>query len=261
MLTGDGADADRILRVEQGDRGHVLYAPIGRVRVATPQGSWTLSARQAAWIPPWLAFEIAIAPAARLATVRVDQSKLGSLPRTCALVGVSPLLREAILRLAAGRDDLASHHAACVEAVLVVELELELSATDSSRVPLPAHPGLRALCLAFLTELDSPTSPAEWAARLGMSRRTLARCFRHELSTTIAAWQRSVRVEEARRRLRAGESVTQVALDMGYESLSAFTAMFRRMTGLPPSAFHAGSDRRSNGSRRANRSQSGSTSS
>jgi AraC-like DNA-binding protein len=44
-----------------------------------------------------------------------------------------------------------------------------------------------------------------------------------------------VRVAEARRRLASGERVTRVALDLGYESISAFTAMFRRATGTLPS--------------------------
>jgi len=44
-------------------------------------------------------------------------------------------------------------------------------------------------------------------------------------------------VLEAMGRLGGGEPVTQVALDLGYESVSAFSAMFHRATGAPPSQF------------------------
>ena len=40
-------------------------------------------------------------------------------------------------------------------------------------------------------------------------------------------------------RLARGERVLDVALDLGYESPSAFAAMFRKALGEPPSAFAA----------------------
>ena len=39
---------------------------------------------------------------------------------------------------------------------------------------------------------------------------------------------------EALPRLASGETVTNVALDLGYDSPSAFTAMFRRILGASP---------------------------
>ena len=40
-------------------------------------------------------------------------------------------------------------------------------------------------------------------------------------------------------RLAAGEPVTRIALDLGYESPSAFAAMFKRALGAPPSRYLA----------------------
>ncbi|WP_153565690.1 helix-turn-helix domain-containing protein, partial [Pseudomonas aeruginosa] len=40
--------------------------------------------------------------------------------------------------------------------------------------------------------------------------------------------------------LAGGETVTAIALDCGYESPAAFSTMFRRVLGQPPSAFQAG---------------------
>ena len=45
------------------------------------------------------------------------------------------------------------------------------------------------------------------------------------------------RVLEAMGRLGSGAPVTQVALDLGYDSVSAFSAMFRRAAGTSPSAY------------------------
>jgi AraC-like DNA-binding protein len=38
-------------------------------------------------------------------------------------------------------------------------------------------------------------------------------------------------------RLLAGEAVTTIALDLGYRSPAAFTTMFRRVLGVPPSRY------------------------
>ncbi|MDF3859203.1 helix-turn-helix domain-containing protein, partial [Achromobacter denitrificans] len=47
------------------------------------------------------------------------------------------------------------------------------------------------------------------------------------------------RLLAAMERLARGERVLEVALDLGYESPSAFAAMFRKAVGEPPSAFAA----------------------
>jgi AraC-like DNA-binding protein len=41
----------------------------------------------------------------------------------------------------------------------------------------------------------------------------------------------------AKPRLAAGESVTAIALDFRYANPSAFTQMFKSITGMPPSAY------------------------
>ena len=38
-------------------------------------------------------------------------------------------------------------------------------------------------------------------------------------------------------RLSAGEAVTAVAMDLGYDSMPAFTTMFSRVMGAPPKTY------------------------
>jgi AraC-like DNA-binding protein len=40
--------------------------------------------------------------------------------------------------------------------------------------------------------------------------------------------------------LAAGQPITRIAVDLGYDSPSAFTAMFRRSLGAPPSHYFRG---------------------
>ena len=71
-----------------------------------------------------------------------------------------------------------------------------------------------------------------WGA--GHWRSLKTRLFHRETGQSFSAWRQSVRLLEALARLGAGESVTSVALDVGYDSPSAFTAMFRRELGAAP---------------------------
>ena len=53
-------------------------------------------------------------------------------------------------------------------------------------------------------------------------------------------WLRRMRLLLSLPRLAAGASVLEVALEHGYDSPSAFTAMFRRSLGVAPSVYLAG---------------------
>ena len=67
-----------------------------------------------------------------------------------------------------------------------------------------------------------------------MSRRAFTRLFRPETGTSFVAWRQQACLLAALPRLIAGEPVTLVALDLGYDNPAAFTAMFKRSLGLSP---------------------------
>ncbi|MEC7536809.1 MAG: helix-turn-helix domain-containing protein, partial [Pseudomonadota bacterium] len=50
-------------------------------------------------------------------------------------------------------------------------------------------------------------------------------------------WRQQLRLQKALELLAEGRPVTSVAIDLGYESPSAFIAMFRRTLGAPPTQY------------------------
>src|SRR5262249_57955716 len=93
---------------------------------------------------------------------------------------------------------------------------------------MPPPPRLGALCRALLARPADRRTLGQWATTVNVSERTLARLFQEETGLSFAAWRQQARVLEAMGRLGGGAPVTQVALDVGYDSVSAFSAMFRR---------------------------------
>lgn len=73
------------------------------------------------------------------------------------------------------------------------------------------------------------------AALAGMSPATFHRHFKAVTAMTPVQFQKSLRLQEARRRLVSeGSDVAQVGFAIGYESPSQFSREYRRMFGAPP---------------------------
>jgi AraC-like DNA-binding protein len=79
----------------------------------------------------------------------------------------------------------------------------------------------------------------EWSTELGMGRRAFTRAFRRETGMSFAQWRRQACLLMAIPRLAAGDPVTAVALDLGYESPAAFATMFKRVVGVAPSRYRS----------------------
>lgn len=78
------------------------------------------------------------------------------------------------------------------------------------------------------------------AERLGVCERQASRLLRDELGASFPAYLSSLRIERAKKLLiTTNTSVTGVALETGWQSISHFNAVFRRKVGTTPSAFRA----------------------
>ena len=84
-------------------------------------------------------------------------------------------------------------------------------------------------------------SLADWASSVHTTERTLVRRCQRELGMSLVEWRQRLRVVKALPRLEAGDKIEAIAFDLGYASVSAFIAMFRRLMGVTPDAFRKGS--------------------
>lgn len=93
--------------------------------------------------------------------------------------------------------------------------------------------------VAILKEnLSEPPALEELARRVGCSQYYLSRLFTVEMGKTISASLRDLRMERAAILLRSGRwNVTEVALEVGYSSLSHFSATFHETFGCCPGLY------------------------
>ncbi len=72
---------------------------------------------------------------------------------------------------------------------------------------------------------------------LGMEPNQVRRWFLKNYKLTFHAYQRMYRINNAFQRFRSGQSVTDIAYESGYDSLSGFNNMFKSIIGTSP--FHS----------------------
>lgn len=91
---------------------------------------------------------------------------------------------------------------------------------------------------AVLQRLGEDLPPAALAAHLLINLRQLQRIFKEELQITPNAFIISIKMEEAARRLLAGEtSVADLAYKLGFTDPAYFARVFRKHFGCTPTAF------------------------
>jgi AraC-like DNA-binding protein len=67
-----------------------------------------------------------------------------------------------------------------------------------------------------------------------MSDKTLMRLFQRETGLSFRGWRQRARLLASLNVLEEGGSVTNTALDCGYDSTSAFIAAFKTLFGFTP---------------------------
>jgi AraC-like DNA-binding protein len=88
--------------------------------------------------------------------------------------------------------------------------------------------------------LADDLSADDLASAVGLSRFQLYRQFRERYGVPPSAYQRQVRLREARRRLAAGVAIAEVAAATGFADQSHLTRWFRRTYGITPRVYQQG---------------------
>ena len=216
-------------------RAQFIFAVAGTMTVRAQRRVGIVPPSRALWVPARTVHEIEMSGVVEMRSLYIEDGAAG-LPSTCVVLAVTPLLRELVVRAAALPPDYdeESDDGLLMRLLLAEIRRLPRCALE---LPLPSSPDLAGLCERILADL-STRRPCNVDARdANTSARTLYRRFLRETGISFARWKQQARLLESIRRLAAGTPVTHVALDLGYESPSAFSTMFRRALHINPRDF------------------------
>ena len=215
----------------------LAYASRGVMSVVTSQGTWVVPPHRAVWIPAGVVHSMQMSGRVAVRTLFFRPRLHGRrLPRTCRAITVSPLVRELLLH-ASRRNTLRRDVPADRRLAQVILDQLETLPAEPLQLPMPNDPRARKAAELLQADPGEPRSLALAARTTGASKRTLERLFLSETHMTLGHWRQRLRFVEALRLLAKGQAVTRVALDVGYQSPSAFISAFKRELGTTPGRY------------------------
>ncbi len=218
-------------------RGQLLGAAQGLLSVDADNSRWVVPATHAVWIPPGVQHGLRSHGPFSGWSVYVAASACAELPGDACVLAVSGLLREAVTRAASWTGD--ALNAPQVRLSGVILDEIRSSPRVALGLPMPRDARLLRIARALSDRPDEGRRLEEWAEWAGIAPRTLTRRFIAETGFTFTEWRQRVRLLEALELLAAGRPVKAAALDLGYDNVSAFIALFRRVFGVTPGRYEA----------------------
>jgi len=218
------------------DRDQLVYAFQGVMTVRTGVGSWIVPPHRAVWIPKTVPHTITMSGDVAMRTLYLKPRLALSLPRSCCVVNVPPLLRELIVSACAAG---ALRHRVASERHLIDVILDQLQVIELTPLQLPglSDPRARRVARSLLANPADPRSFDALCTASGASRRTIERLYQQETGMTLGRWRQQLRLMHAMRLVAEGEKVTHAALAVGYSTASAFVAAFRKVLGTTPTRY------------------------
>ncbi|MCP2040054.1 AraC-like DNA-binding protein [Neisseria sp. HSC-16F19] len=218
-------------------RAQLLYATEGVMVIHADSGAWVVPPNRALWMVAGLRHTVTMSGDVLMRTAYVDQTAIPDLPAESCVINVSPLMRELLVEAVRlpPEGELSPRDR---RLIALLTDELRAANTLALHLSMPEDDRLRPICEALMARPDDPVSADEWAHSIGVSARTLQRLFAHSTGMTFSRWREQARLLAALSAIARGDKLIDVALGCGYASHSAFSAMFRRHFGVPPSAFY-----------------------
>lgn len=218
-------------------KAQLMYVISGVLTVQAAGGIWTVPPHCALWIPSGVPHAGRMAGHIKIASLYMEPALTAPIDRDCGILFVQPFLRELILRFDSDTSlaDMDREREARLISVLLDELMA--APLEPIHLPMPNDRRLRRLTDSMIENPGLRFTIDEWGARVGASNRTLSRLFQRETGMSFIRWRQQLHIGLALQRLAHGELVTNIASDLGYESVSAFISLFRRMLGTTPARY------------------------
>ncbi|WP_319025385.1 AraC family transcriptional regulator [Rhizobium terrae] len=219
------------------NKAQLMYVISGVLTVRAARGVWTVPPHCALWIPSGASHAGRVVGHIKIVSLYIDPTLVTPFDQDCGILFVQPFLRELILRFDIGSPPVTMDCDREARLIAVLLDELAAAPLEPIHLPMPNDRRLRRLTEAMIENPGVRFTIDEWGARVGASNRTLSRLFQRETGMSFVRWRQQLHVGLALQRLAQGDLVTNIAGDLGYESVSAFISMFRRMLGTTPARY------------------------
>ena len=214
----------------------LIYATSGLMEVSSDQSIWLIPPHFALWIPARTHHRIHMPGPVSMRTLYLRTGLAARLEPHCAVLHVTPLLRELIVEtVSIGKLRMRDRYECALRDLLT--RQLQKASPVPTFVTLPREERALAVAQVILRNPAESKPMVVLCSEVGVSVRTIERAFRKDVGTNFESWRRQVRLTKAVELLISGCSIKEVAYMVGYCQSSAFVEMFRRTFGTTPKAW------------------------
>ncbi|AOB33180.1 AraC family transcriptional regulator [Bordetella sp. H567] len=216
------------------ERGQLLYARQGCIRITLADRLCMLPPSRAAWIPGGTVHRAVMRNIVDYRSLYFRQDVAALLPAEVRVIDVSPLLQAVLEPIALASFDQGWQEGRHAHLLGLCLDEIRSAPCEPMLLPLPHDRRLSRL-LARLDRLPPELKGLE--ADVGASGRTITRIFRQQTGMSYQQWRQQWRLMRAIELLAVGHGISYVAAELRFSSDSVFIAFFRKMLGETPRAY------------------------
>ena len=227
---------DHVVPMHQHQHGHLIYASQGLLRVEAETGQWLVPPTSAVWLRPKVTHRLIVPVALQAHGLFIRKDICANLPATDCVVQVSGLLRETITELTCVDYTTPLSRRTHLLSELLLE-ELNTPPALPFHLPWPQDAQIQNVCHRLMGDPSHQATARDWASTLAISEKTFHRRFFKSTGMTFGKWWQQLRLMSSLTQLMQGTPITQVALNSGYDSHSAYTTAFKKQFGHAPSEF------------------------
>ncbi|MGD9592190.1 MAG: helix-turn-helix domain-containing protein [Candidatus Berkiella sp.] len=217
----------------QHKEGQLFLITDGLLILDTPFGRQTLPAKRAGWIPPNCIHSAKSIGPIKAISLYFNVKTASLLPTTPCVFTPNPLLQEIIIRFS-NTSNKSSTTASQKHLLALMKEELKSIQTEPLFLPMPHNLKLEKMALQFIKNPNIEKSLEQWALSVNMSKRSFTRHFRQETGMSFAKWCQQACIAHALQLLQKKRPVSDIAFELGYESVSAFIKVFKQFVGQTP---------------------------
>lgn len=217
-------------------RGQLFALTRGLIILEAGHERWMFPSQRCAWIPPNCMHSGRSVGGASGSMVYLSAKTCRGLPKNPCMFNSSELLFSIVHRVLTWnpRQAITATHK---RVIAVLRDEIRKPEQQPLRLPIPRDNRLAKVAHSLLDDVADRRTLDKWAHYAFMTRRTFMRAFSDQVGMPFGRWRQQARLFAALELLAQNKSVTEVAVAVGYDSVSAFTEMFRKMLGSTPQAY------------------------
>ncbi len=220
----------------QHDRAQLIHSLVGNLVVEVEEQAFLITPETALWIPAEVQHAVFAQESVHYCSVYVNQTMASDLAGQVHRVYMRPLLQQ--LAISAARFSKANTLSEQQSRLLEVLVD-QIRAIEPCELvlSLPRDRRLTRVVPRLIAKPSLNDDLMTIASEANISARTVERIFKKETGFSYKQWQQRLILLRAIALLKRGTPVKVIAIELSYQTSSAFIAMFKRIMKHTPSQY------------------------